>query len=181
MTRTLSVLLVALVVGRPLSGAIVSGVAAGQGDERCAAFGGHALAAGDAVTLISPQVPSWTAVVTVEREIADCAQLIEATIEGPYYELSVPAGVDDATWVAIAVPGTPPLEQTAAGFTAELDGGAPRESFAVCTSTEGLHLTIWSGPRITGRRRAHTYVYLGYDVEPTCSDAEADRPRLEKN
>jgi hypothetical protein len=41
-------------------------------------------------------------------------------------------------------------------------------SFRVCTSGEGLHLTAWVGPPITGRRVWHRYYYLGYDVDPNC-------------
>ena len=37
-----------------------------------------------------------------------------------------------------------------------------------CASTEGLHLTAWRG----ASRVWHEYYYLGYDVEPDCSEAE---------
>lgn len=170
------------------AGAIVSGLAAAGHGERCAAFPAGAVAAGDAVTLVGAEPEPWSAVVTVQRELETCAVLDDAmigdaAIPGPYYELSAaPAGVDPDSWVAIAVPGRPPLHRSESGFTAELDGRAPREHFHICASYEGLHLTIWSGLPYKGQRRAHAYFYLGYDVDPTCPDvlADGERERLKK-
>ena len=54
----------------------------------------------------------------------------------------------------------------------DLDGDGAPESFAQCTSTEGVHLTTWRGAPIDGHRLWHAYHYLGYDVEPTCKPAE---------
>lgn len=171
-------------IAHAASGAIVSGVAASQHGVRCAAFGGHLLSAGDRVTLIAPDapgVPEWSAVVTVQREVATCVPLEHVEMDGPYYELSEPAGAD-ALWIAIAVPGAPPIRKTKEGFTADLDGDLPPETFAICSSMEGVHLTIWSGPPRRGERRSHVYFYVGYDLEETCSDVETeDRARLEKN
>ena len=50
----------------------------------------------------------------------------------------------------------------------DLDGDGTREFFRTCTSSEGSHLTIWSGKPLTSRKRWHLYYYLGYDVIPTC-------------
>ncbi|MGL5879455.1 MAG: hypothetical protein ACRC2V_16975 [Xenococcaceae cyanobacterium] len=53
-----------------------------------------------------------------------------------------------------------------------LDGDGIEESFRSCASAEGLHLTVWSGQALTGTRKWHSYYYLGYDVEPTCTAIE---------
>ncbi|HEX9108921.1 MAG TPA: hypothetical protein VF832_16860, partial [Longimicrobiales bacterium] len=50
------------------------------------------------------------------------------------------------------------------------------ERFRACTSMEGVHLTIWSGPPLRGRLRWHRYFYLGYDVEPSCTAADGREP-----
>ena len=57
---------------------------------------------------------------------------------------------------------------------ATLEGFPGPISFRVCTSNEGLHLTVWQGKPITGKRLWHRYFYLGYDVEPSCQPAETD-------
>lgn len=51
----------------------------------------------------------------------------------------------------------------------DLDGDGTREFFRICTSSEGNHLTVWSGKPLRGVRRWHTYYYLGYDVVSTCT------------
>lgn len=42
------------------------------------------------------------------------------------------------------------------------------EFFRLCASNEGLHLTIWSGKPLKGKRIWHYYYYLHYDTEPDC-------------
>jgi hypothetical protein len=50
----------------------------------------------------------------------------------------------------------------------DLDQDGRPEFFRTCTSNEGVHLTVWSGTPLQGRRRWHAYYYLGYDTMPTC-------------
>ena len=80
---------------------------------------------------------------------------------------------------------TPLLGIALAGFTgavsefngspsADLDADGQPEFFRSCTSTEGVHLTIWSGAVLTGPRRWHGYHYLGFDVAPTCTERDGD-------
>jgi hypothetical protein len=45
-----------------------------------------------------------------------------------------------------------------------------------CTSTEGIHVSLWSGAEPERVRRWSAYVYLGYDTEPTCTDREIAAP-----
>lgn len=56
--------------------------------------------------------------------------------------------------------------------TGDLDGDGVLEHFRECTSSEGVHLTIWTGTPLKGVRRWHRYFYIGYDVEPTCTEAD---------
>jgi hypothetical protein len=64
------------------------------------------------------------------------------------------------------------VKREAGVFVAELDGEPPRESFRACASTEGAHLTVWSGQPLRGKRRWHTYYYLGYDTESDCTPGD---------
>lgn len=57
--------------------------------------------------------------------------------------------------------------------SADLDREGGPEFFRACTSTEGVHFTIWAGEPLTGRLRWHRYYYLGYDVEPNCKPEES--------
>jgi hypothetical protein len=58
------------------------------------------------------------------------------------------------------------------GITADLNGDGHADTFRSCTSTEGVHLTVWAGKPLESRRLWHSYYYLGYDVDPTCTDAD---------
>jgi len=59
---------------------------------------------------------------------------------------------------------------------ADLDGDGTPEVFRSCTSHEGLHLTAWRGTPLTGPRVWHHYFALGYDVEPSCVEADYKEP-----
>jgi hypothetical protein len=56
--------------------------------------------------------------------------------------------------------------------TIAIESGQPPIRFRVCAGTEGLHATAWAGVPLASPRRWHAYYYLGYDVDPTCSEAE---------
>ena len=55
---------------------------------------------------------------------------------------------------------------------ADLNGDGTAESFRSCTSSEGLHLTVWAGEPLITKRMWHGYYYLGYDVAPSCKPAD---------
>jgi hypothetical protein len=51
-------------------------------------------------------------------------------------------------------------------------GASQQIEFRSCSSLEGVHFSAWSGGALTRKRVWHFYHYLGYDVEPTCTDAD---------
>lgn len=50
----------------------------------------------------------------------------------------------------------------------DLNSDGKPEYFRLCASNEGLHLTIWTGKPLIGKRIWHYYYYLHYDTDPTC-------------
>ena len=54
-----------------------------------------------------------------------------------------------------------PLRRTGEGVAADLDGDRQPGHFRACTSSEGLHLTVWKGRPLEGQRKWHYYYYLG--------------------
>lgn len=58
------------------------------------------------------------------------------------------------------------------GIGADLDHDGRMEFFRSCTSSEGIHITIWTGKPLEGKRRWHGYYALSYDVEADCTEAE---------
>jgi hypothetical protein len=86
---------------------------------------------------------------------------------------SPPAPQPGSVWFALLLTqGT--LHASRAGIHGDLDHDGTEEHLRVCTSAEGLHLTIWTGAPLVGRRRWHRYFYLGYDVEPSCGAGDYD-------
>jgi hypothetical protein len=67
---------------------------------------------------------------------------------------------------------TPHFRPSDSLSTDDLDGDDRDEVFRTCTSSEGVHFTIWSGSPFDGVRRWHGYYPLGYDVSPTCRPAD---------
>ncbi len=130
---------------------------------------GPPLAAGSAVTLIGASPPQSVRVVTVTG-MAACPVLEKAMISGPYYSVR-PFDSEPTVWVA--VPGKLSTRSIRPGVVAvRLSAAQPAAQVRTCTSTEGLHLTVWSGAPLRSRRLWHQYFYLGYDVEPSCKDGD---------
>lgn len=97
-----------------------------------------------------------------KRELSpEGLQLYDVTLEG------------QPTLPAIAVVGFHGrFQKLGKWWSADLYGDGRRQSFRSCTSSEGLHFTVWSGRPLTGTLLWHQYFYLGYDVEPSCRPAE---------
>lgn len=82
------------------------------------------------------------------------------------------AGNAPAILVGFGVTGDSEVEARNDGLAADIDGDGTLEFFRMCTSREGVHLTVWTDASVNSRRRWHRYHPLGYDVEPTCTAAE---------
>lgn len=144
---------------------------------------------------IPPLLESGAAVSVVIIEPGDMQRLVQATTVGmpvsvPYDDsrLDLDGTNGDTTRYKLALTGDAELQPGAIGIgisgaanrcgtsesTASCDlepGGAP-QSFRVCASREGLHFSIWSGKPLEGTRRWRVYYFLGYDVEPDCTDRD---------
>src|SRR5262245_42393329 len=54
-----------------------------------------------------------------------------------------------------------PILVRAGKVEGDLDGDGTPEMFRTCTSAEGVHFTVWSGPPFAGTARWHGYYYVG--------------------
>ena len=52
---------------------------------------------------------------------------------------------------------------------ADVNGDGHLESFRICWSREGAHLTVWAGVPLKSKRLWHTYYYAGYDTRSNCT------------
>ena len=136
------------------------------------AMAGPALPAGATVTLVTVDLPQQVRRTVIVRRLSVADMMTKHDTPGPYYEIAPGSRSNALPDFAVAVLGRPPVER--AGTTVSLR--IPTEPSGVrvrgCTSSEGLHLTLWAGEPLKGRRLWHAYYYLGYDVEPTCQPAD---------
>ena len=144
-------------------------------NEICLTIPNATLAEGNWVRIVSPYKPQALAVAIIQKKVSGrCSQNPDTSPNDSFYSLRVISGRLEARAVGIAVIGARVDFKVANGLAnADLNGDGRKEYFHVCTSQEGLHLTIWSGKSLRGVRRWHWYYYLGYDVEPSCTSREA--------
>jgi hypothetical protein len=129
------------------------GVAGGDGEGACLAIARplHHLPRLLRVMVTAPDRRALQAQVVARLE-HPCRALANAGLTGAFYALR-PASAGAGPWLGIA------------------DFGAhPHAVLRACTSTEGVHLEVRDRQ---GRRLWHRYVYLGYDVDPTCTPDES--------
>jgi len=134
----------------------------------CVTFRGEPRRAGDQVLLFlfSPPrvVDGWIRGQSPES----CNQT--AGVEAQSYLVKLRHPISEAEEVGVAVYDLSARVEYAEGeFIVRTTGASAPLQFRQCASQEGLHLTAWRG----NRRTWHEYWYLGFDLEPNCSDEEA--------
>jgi hypothetical protein len=152
------------------------GVVDANGEGRlCLNISDPRLADGTEVSLIMPDRPQRVAKAVVEGKAAGgCSRNPDAYPDASFYWLK-PVGRKLAVGpreplpplIAVVRPAGPVSVRRGVA-SGDLDGDGRAEFFRVCTSTEGNHLTVWTGRPLTGKRVWHFYYYLGYDLVPTC-------------
>ncbi len=133
---------------------------------------GVAPPAGTAVQVVRLSSPQTVAEARVLAGRA-CLDGAAGPVQGRLVALDLGEVALEAGEVAIGVVDPPrPVEVHEGQAGVELEGDGVPLRFRACTAAEGLHLTAWSGKPLEGPRRWHAYHYLGYDVEPTCREAD---------
>jgi hypothetical protein len=144
------------------------GVAVQSHDRVCLSINNPRLQIKDPVTLIVPSDPQSIA----HAEIAspspgDCAGEKSGARHG--YLIHIVSGTVPDNLPLIALTGdTAPLKTDHGSVIADLDRNGKSDSFRSCTSSEGVHLTVWEGRPLEGNRIWHQYYYFGQDVEANC-------------
>jgi hypothetical protein len=114
----------------------------------------------------SPEIRS----APIRRRLPSPCDPVNSSAEDTAYTLD--AGTLDTMKIYIAVIAKP-IELRVVGVQVRGKIGASRDIvFRSCSSFEGLHFTAWTGGALKGKRIWHSYYYLGYDVEPTCIEAD---------
>jgi len=134
-----------------------------------------ALAPGTPVTVVFTGIPQHFAAgrLAARKRLPCIPPSRTPPIDSMQYVVEIPRDTLDRRGVPIVIlGGVPTPEQRGDTVTIAIDRGRPPVRFGVCAGTEGLHATAWAGPPLLSPRVWHAYYYLGYDVDPTCSEAE---------
>ena len=129
---------------------------------------------GETLLLVRVSSGDSPKVVTAEigKRLSSCKTLEKADLKGPYYSIRLPDSIPDDFDVAIAVRESGSLKVKQGKYVSLVSSNGSTLSFRHCASSEGLHLTVWSGLPTKGKRIWHEYYYLGYDTEPDCNESD---------
>jgi hypothetical protein len=140
----------------------------------CLAINNRQLSPGNPVSLVVASIPQslvQAEVVGPGSETCGASQLHDSGSN--VYELRLRSGTLPPMMPVIAVTNSSrPLQKIGTVVSGDLAGNGGREFFRLCNSTEGIHLTVWSGKPLIGKRKWHTYYYLGYDMQPNCTSKD---------
>jgi len=148
------------------------GIAGTSGKQACVALKAADAHAGERVAVVDPDPPQRVRWATLERDATDACPAWQrrTDLPGRIFVLR-PAPGGGEGFIGIVVRGAKGIALRNTKAIVRIDGGTALR-FRSCTSSEGLHLSAWPSAGVAGRASWHGYVYLGYDVEPTCTDAE---------
>ncbi len=143
------------------------GVAVQKDGGVCLSIANPKLTAGQAITLVAatrPQAVIEAAVVSAADQ--GCPGV--ANPVQPGYRLRITKGKAPDFEPLIAVTEDPARFAVRNGVVTGRVAAKGTQSFRTCTSAEGVHLTVWDGAPLKGKRLWHQYYYLGMDLEQSC-------------
>ena len=156
----------------PANSASRFGIAVQSSGRVCLSIADPNLPPGAVVKLIYAEHPQTTADATVVGPASTCPAAGE---DHPSpYELKVTQGkvADNVEGIAVAGPAT--FSAADDTVTGHLDPGSQTVTFRSCESSEGVHLTVWSGAALQGPRLWHGYHHLDYGVEANCTPKDTE-------
>ena len=158
------------------------GVAVDKVDHACLYIANEGLSRGQQVQFVTASAPQTAGEMEILGKADDTCK--DPHQDGPgivRYSFKVIRGAFRTGAPAFAIANlSQPLKTIEGDVGADLDGDGRTEFFRACTSSEGLHLTIWKGNPLEGQRKWHSYYYLGYDVTPNCTQGDT-KPDAEKS
>lgn len=136
------------------------------------AVDGPALSSGTVITLVTidnHQQVSWA---LITRRLTESEIIAKHDVPPPYYAITATPASSVLPNLAVAVIGRLKVEWRGSAVLLRTSKTANPIRVRSCTSSEGLHFTLWAGEPLKSTRLWHMYYYLGYDVEPTCQPAD---------
>ncbi len=144
-----------------------------QTKQVCLSIQNADLKKGDQIFIVLPEKPQSVKTATIENKLmSSCSRNTETEENVSFYSLKLSKGKFDQPIVGFGMLNSKISAPVKGVVSVDLNKDQKKEYFRVCSSTEGLHLTIWTGKPLIGKRIWHSYYYLGYDVVPDCKKAD---------
>ncbi|MEE9270917.1 MAG: hypothetical protein V3V49_11730 [Candidatus Krumholzibacteria bacterium] len=157
---------------------LMLGVITRVGDLSYLAIDNPNLKEGDPVLFIQTRGPQRTLRLWVQRRMPPELEnqtpvILAGSHRLPIYELAFAQTRALKVLLGIGVIGDgQPAEVLNGTVQLDLDNDGTPEFFYECTSSEGVHLIVRSGDRLTGPKIWKAYHYLPYEVQPTCTEED---------
>ena len=144
-----------------------------QANDVCLAIQNADLKKGDQVFIVLPEKPQSVRAAVIEKKLtASCSRNPEIEESISFYSLKLSKGKFSQPIVGFGLINSGKIAPVKGIVSVDLNKDQKKENFRVCASTEGLHLTVWTGKPLVGKRIWHSYYYLNYDVVPDCKEAD---------
>jgi hypothetical protein len=146
-----------------------------EGDTGCLTIPTSTLQSGDDIAIVRLQNPQSYFLSHVRAKLASrCSRDPDEDPNASTYSIELAQGRIQAGEVGIGITKFKGPFRILDGLVrGDLEKNGVPDSFRVGTSMEGLHLTVWHGEPLNSPLRWHEYYYLGYDVVPSCTNADA--------
>lgn len=140
-----------------------------QKGDVCLTILNNNLMEGDKVSIVFRGKPQSVITAEIQNKLSSrCSGKAGVGLDDSFYSLKLSKSADEDFYIAFGLIGSNEVIVKSGIASIDLNGDKKAEYFRACTSMEGVHLTVWSGKPLTGKRIWHNYYYLGYDTEPTC-------------
>ncbi len=143
----------------------------------CLTIMNAALRENEILNLISMQEPQTVIRTHILNKLSlSCPRNTEAPTDASFYSFRIEKIKANLIGTNIAIAGFNRSFRVSGGkVRADLNSDGKLESFRLCASNEGLHVTVWAGEPLISKRLWHEYYYLGYDVEENCNDRDYEQ------
>jgi hypothetical protein len=122
---------------------------------------------GDKIKVVLPDEPQKVIFASIKWRIqTKCSSEIDDFEHASFYRLQIPK--IESPFYGFGIASSASIHVNRGIARTDLNGDGKSQYFRSCTATEGIHLSVWTGKPLIGKRIWHAYHYLGYDTEPSC-------------
>ena len=161
-----------LIVAGTAPSVIRAGVVTTTNQDSVLSMSGPTLAAGTALTIVTPGFPQAIRTARVVAESPNDGDDVTEHTAGPYYEIASTDGKTPLPPFAIAVLDGPPSRRIGDAYSLRVSAALPDVRARWCASYEGIHFTLWAGEPLKAERIWHVYYSAGANLRPTCQAAD---------